>query len=320
MLKLSFIVPVYNVEKYLKKCLDSLLLKNVPSDTYEIIIVDDGSTDSSAEILAGFDWKGANHKVLYQENQGQSVARNKGLDFASGEYVWFVDSDDWIDSDSVAAVLDELCDCDVLAFTSFVKIFDSGSQTNSVENAPGPGLEFSLSPFFHGVPFYVFKREFIVKNHLSFYPGIYYEDSLFMPMALSLASYVKTYKRPVYFNYMRQGSTTRSSFSRVKLKSYKTVIDGLNAFCLSQVPEQFRKKWSSNIAAVINGMAKVASQSGDSSLAKAAGEYIDNIQNVWSLKYSSKLPTRIWYFLGKLAGNKYFEVYKVLSKLRYAQS
>ncbi len=93
---LSIIVPVYNSEKYLRDCLDSLLLQNIPMEQYEIICVDDGATDSSPWILDEYAKKHANIRVIHKENGGVSSARNVGIDHANGEYVWFVDSDDVI--------------------------------------------------------------------------------------------------------------------------------------------------------------------------------------------------------------------------------
>lgn len=91
----SIIVPVYNVEQYLSQCLDSLV--NQTYQNIEIICVDDGSTDASSEILAEYALKNSRVRVIRQENSGLSAARNVGFSFAMGEYVMYVDSDDWID-------------------------------------------------------------------------------------------------------------------------------------------------------------------------------------------------------------------------------
>ena len=91
----SIIVPVYNVERYLRQCLDGLV--NQTYQNIEIICVDDGSTDASSEILTEYALKNSKVRVIRQENSGLSVARNVGFSFATGEYVMYVDSDDWID-------------------------------------------------------------------------------------------------------------------------------------------------------------------------------------------------------------------------------
>lgn len=93
---LSFIVPVYNVENYLRDCLDSLLTQNVEKDEYEIICINDGSKDGSLAILREYEKEYKNVRVIDKENGGVSSARNAGLQAAQGEYIWFVDSDDCI--------------------------------------------------------------------------------------------------------------------------------------------------------------------------------------------------------------------------------
>lgn len=97
MAKVSVIVPVYNVEKYLKRCLDSLI--NQTLSDIDIICINDGSKDSSLQILEQYAQKDSRIVIYNQENSGPSVARNTGLEHASGEYIGFVDSDDWVDLD-----------------------------------------------------------------------------------------------------------------------------------------------------------------------------------------------------------------------------
>lgn len=95
-LKLSIIIPVYNTEKYVGECLDSCLEQDIPRNEYEIICVDDGSTDGSRKVLATYSEKYSNIHVYSQKNQGVSAARNGGISVAQGKYIWFVDSDDYI--------------------------------------------------------------------------------------------------------------------------------------------------------------------------------------------------------------------------------
>ena len=92
--QVSCIVPLYNVEQYLKDCVDSLL--QISEIAVEIILVDDGSTDSSLEIAKQYADRYAQIKVIHQPNKGLSEARNRGLEVAKGEYIAFIDSDDWI--------------------------------------------------------------------------------------------------------------------------------------------------------------------------------------------------------------------------------
>ena len=103
-MKISVVVPVYNVENYISKCVSTLL--NQGYDDYEIIIVDDGSKDRSIEIVKNT-FKDSRIKIIRQENKGLSGARNTGLRAASGDYVWFVDSDDWIEENCLPEIVND---------------------------------------------------------------------------------------------------------------------------------------------------------------------------------------------------------------------
>lgn len=96
-IKVSIIVPVYNVEKYIRCCLDSLV--NQTMSNIEIICINDGSTDNSLEILEEYAKKDDRIKIINQENKKQGAARNRGIEIAQGEFIGFVDSDDWVDLD-----------------------------------------------------------------------------------------------------------------------------------------------------------------------------------------------------------------------------
>ena len=101
---ISIIVPIYNVEKYLSKCIDSII--NQTLENIEIILVNDGSTDSCAEIIESYANKDNRIKVIHKKNGGQSSARNMGLDIAKGEYIGFVDSDDYVSLDLYKDVIE----------------------------------------------------------------------------------------------------------------------------------------------------------------------------------------------------------------------
>jgi glycosyltransferase involved in cell wall biosynthesis len=97
-MKISFIIPVYNAAEYLNKCVDSIFQSDLEDGQYEIILVDDGSTDNSVEVSQQICAAHSQVSLYTQKNQGSSVARNAGIVYATGDYVWFVDSDDYLDS------------------------------------------------------------------------------------------------------------------------------------------------------------------------------------------------------------------------------
>ena len=114
----SIIIPVYNVEAYLPKCLDSILVDNQYEE--EVICVNDGSTDGSLTILEKYAAKFANIRIITQSNKGLSEARNTGLRAAMGDYVFFVDSDDWIFPNTLTKLIDSIDGEDVIYFNSQV--------------------------------------------------------------------------------------------------------------------------------------------------------------------------------------------------------
>ncbi len=113
-LTFSFIVPVYNVEQYLEQCIESVLRQTCPD--FELILVDDGSTDSSGEICDRYKAQDPRVHVVHKDNAGVSVARNVGMDHAKGKYICFIDSDDWIESDYLEKIQEEIADFDILFF------------------------------------------------------------------------------------------------------------------------------------------------------------------------------------------------------------
>ena len=174
----SVIVPVYNVAAYLQRCLDSLL-----GQTYrnlEIICVNDGSTDGSAAILDEYATKDARIKVIHQENAGVSVARNRGLDSATGEYVGFIDADDWLEPDAYEKIT-SLCAAgvDYVWFGTSVENASDDAQKAQLEHClriPGEGIrKLRESDFLNSdgcVWNKVYRREFIEKYHCRFYKNI----------------------------------------------------------------------------------------------------------------------------------------------------
>ena len=115
MTKLSIIVPVYNVEKYIQKCVNSII--NQTYSNLEIILVDDGSYDGSSVICDEWAKRDSRISVIHKSNGGLSDARNAGLDVARGQYITFVDSDDWLLSNTLAPLIETIGDCDILEYS-----------------------------------------------------------------------------------------------------------------------------------------------------------------------------------------------------------
>ena len=179
---ISVIVPVYNTEKYLHRCIDSILAQTYTD--FELLLIDDGSTDSSGAICDEYALRDSRVRVFHKENGGVSSARNLGLDNAQGEWITFVDSDDWIACNALDVMLDNKEeDLIITSFTSernlFYAQFESGCFVGSSINK-------CLSKYFGHISFTViwgklYKRHIIVDNKLIFDNSIHTgEDTLFL--------------------------------------------------------------------------------------------------------------------------------------------
>lgn len=173
---ISIIIPVYNVEPYLKKCAESVL-----SQTYknlEIIFIDDGATDSSGKICDGYAFSDNRVIVIHQKNAGMSVARNKGLAIAKGEYIGFVDSDDYIEPDMFQVLYDKAVETgsDIVE-CNFHHTYQNKEDTEVVEKYYDKKWLICLG---RGVPWNkLYRHELIQKTEVNFPPELYYEDMEF---------------------------------------------------------------------------------------------------------------------------------------------
>jgi glycosyltransferase involved in cell wall biosynthesis len=174
MVKVSVIVPVYNVERYLRRSIESIL--NQTFQQFELILVNDGSTDSSPQICESYAANDPRVKVLHQKNAGFGEARNTGLKQATGEYVYFMDSDDWADEDLLRcnyAIANET-KADSVIF-GHRKVYSSSRVENIIDmTPPGSGLADIIPLLDGGFGFAVWeqlmRRDLLVQNNLAFPP------------------------------------------------------------------------------------------------------------------------------------------------------
>jgi len=226
---ISIIIPVYNVEHYVEKCVQSCALQNC-SD-FEIIVVNDGSTDKSAGIINTLVKNFSNISVINQENQGLSVARNAGLHVAQGEYVWFVDSDDWIEPNCLDRITNKLKDdLDILQL-QYRYTYEDASLNKDAPFTIIDGLKSGKQVTIHGglpapAQFCVYRTEFLRKNGLQFVRGIYHEDSEFKPRVTYLAEKIAS-DTDVSYNYLQR--TSGSITSKFRLKNGIDIIYVMNS-------------------------------------------------------------------------------------------
>ena len=234
MIKYSFIVPVYNTEKYLKKCLDSLV--NQTYKDFEIIVVNDGSTDKSSNIISKYQKKYKNIIVIDKENEGNSIAKNIGVKKSCGQYILFVDSDDYVEPQLLSVVDKEVNDVDILKYQAatedeeYTKINEYHEE--GFESMCGYDAFKYLSSYHFVEPAwcYVIRKNYYIENKFSFKKGVYHEDFGLIPYVIYKARKVKSIDYIGYHYVQRNGSimnnndykkTVKKAFDM--LEQYKTM-------------------------------------------------------------------------------------------------
>ncbi len=233
---ISLIVPVYNVEKYIEKCLESIV--NQDYKDFELILVNDGTQDNSINLADDYlKDKDIEYKVINKENGGLASARNAGLKVAVGEYISFVDSDDYIAKDFLSTLLDALIKENAdysFFFFLFVKKQEIGNNDNREEilfNRDELLKTFLKRTINFVVPSMLFKKEFLDKNELSFNEGLRFsEDQPFIwNVILNTNKAIYLYKK-MYGYYIRENSImTSSSLDKImnSFKEYSTYTNDL---------------------------------------------------------------------------------------------
>lgn len=204
---LSFIVPVYNTERYLSECLDSLLTQDIDAHDYEIICVNDGSKDGSLEILREYARQYPNIKVIDKKNEGVATARNIGLDAAKGDFIWFVDSDDFVQ----ANCLKQLFLCSEGACPDCIQMgaFAFRNTLSDEENALYRENRIAANSFANNVfvTRTLFRTDFIRKHGIEFHTELNYsEDKVFISEVLVQNPRIEVLERAMYYYRYRSGS------------------------------------------------------------------------------------------------------------------
>lgn len=227
----SIIVPIYKVEQYLDRCVNSLI--NQTEKNIEILLVDDGSPDNCPDICDDYAKNDSRIVVIHKENGGLSDARNVGIDKATGKYIIFVDSDDYIDLDSCEKLVPftkgnvDIIVTDGISEGGIVNLKHTGVENQVIYS----GKEFLKSSVVFGrIPMaawlYVYRREFLVNNKLMFKKGIYHEDEEFTPRAILLANTVINTGVTYYHYIIRENSiTTKKDKRKNAIDLYDTCLN-----------------------------------------------------------------------------------------------
>lgn len=217
MSKFSIIIPVYNVENYIKKCLDSVFAQT--EKDYEVIVVNDGTKDNSMDIVKNYDVK-----IVNQKNQGLSEARNTGLKNAKGEYILFLDSDDYIEKDLLKELNKSIKNKPDLVRFQIREVFDTYKKDYnelSFTNKSGPEA-FSIICNYHFVEnawAYLYKKSYLEENNFTFKKGTIHEDFGLVPLVIMKASNVNSISYIGYNYVQREGSImSQKNYEKTKKK------------------------------------------------------------------------------------------------------
>ncbi len=220
-IKISCVIPLYNSEKYIERCLDSVLQQTFKD--FEVIIVNDGSTDKSFEIASKYIGLDPRIKIISQENQGLSISRNNGTKIAKGDYIFYLDSDDEITKDAFSSVYNRMMEnkVDILIF-NYAKVYSNRSSIKrqklqervvySTLVDKKKILSTSVMPSNK-----LYSRDFLIKKNIFFYPNIYYEDVPFLWKSAIPAESIAFLDKNILLYHQNHNSIINSDYTEKKI-------------------------------------------------------------------------------------------------------
>lgn len=267
---LSIIVPGQNVEAYIGKCLDSLLYQDISSSDYEIIVVNDGSTDRTKEIVEGYVSSHSNVILINQQNKGLSGARNSGVKVARGSYVMYIDSDDYIEKNVLGELLAQVerDRLDVLRYNyrnvdeDYKVIIPKRNNKLYVDYSGDVTDGFSFLT--HRLGYACYAWQFLIKAEIAknvlFKEGIYFEDTEWTPRMLNEAKRVASTDVVVY-NYMKRTNSITNAVDDVKkrkvIEDKMSLIEGLRQQSVGKVDKSWYKGMIAHTVLSIMGLVAI---------------------------------------------------------------
>lgn len=327
MTKLSIIITLYKSEAYIRKCLDSIYAQDIQQADYEVVVVDDGSPDNSADIVETYNKKYGNIKLIRQQNKGLAEARNVGIRSASGKYIRFVDPDDYIEPTGSAALLQKMEEeeLDMLRFNYTMvdekyqplpdpkskKYTDYRDEVTDGKTFLGKRLGFACY-----VWAFIFRSSLINYNNIYFIPASYFDDVHWLPRVLVKSQRVSSVSVRQSFYLQRSGSLVKID----DVLSLQRAIEGqfsiIEMFVANIVnkPDSHTNRWfQSMLAHSVISMLSIVSNH----FYNSRSEYIGRLKSigVFPLKiYKSKPINYLHVFLINLSPLRYCQIMFLRSK------
>lgn len=295
----SVIVPVYNVEKYLAECIDSILDQTFAD--YELVLVDDGSTDTSGDICDMYASKNAQIKVIHKANGGQAEARNIGTKKAQGEYILYIDSDDYIMSHDFFKILYENLNSSDILMYKHQKFFDetremcpcgySYSNIAKTDDYITVIRKLVEGDAFYGMPWNkTFKRSLLINNKIEFEAGLTGEDMDWNYRLITSASSIVLIDEP-FIAYRQRMNSVTSSLKLKNLVDFIYILEKWSSKIQIEIEnEELKKILFASMAKYYSNLLIIYNRVQD----KQKKQYVQSIKNLsWLLKYSMSKRPRI---------------------------
>lgn len=238
-IKISIIIPAYNAEKYIERCIHSLSVQDIPVQDYEAIVINDGSTDNTERLLSALCKQYPFLRYILTPNSGLSASRNRGTSEATGEYLLFLDADDTICTNCIKSIYEEASTNHLdMMLMNYRHILSDGSLAKTSyhidrnDEAVEAGKDFLIRKSFPPmIPLYAYRRTFIKDSSLSFL-SIGHEDEEFTPKAIYQAQRIKYYPL-TFYNYFQNSESFMNSYKESNFYDMITAMHSLNQFKLA---------------------------------------------------------------------------------------
>lgn len=245
---ISVIIPVYNVEKYLEQCLESVITED--SEQIEVLLIDDGSPDRSGEIADSYAEKYSFIRVIHQQNSGVAAARNAGMDLASGEWLYFIDSDDWVAEGAIRKLLQRCAECsdsDIILFDAWKNVGDKEYGWEHFNNEAVWNSKSEIRELQRGVLYFpsirnltrvplaapwdkIYRRKFLLEKGIRFLPKLkVLDDMIFNMEAFGQAEKMSYYKDKIY-HYRQVSDSITNSYKKDRVEQDREVWKYIDAY------------------------------------------------------------------------------------------